>query len=628
MMGAAMKTALLALTAIVLLTGIADAHGGRWQGPPNSPPRRGPMDPMPRPKLPGDPPPPPPPPSRTTPPPKKENNPPPTPEFDPTQPPPNASPEGTPRTSRRTSPSSPGLSHWTYWWNLNREPLLQLRKMQQERLAARTASDSPIFLGPGKGRRTVDPGAREARDAIVNALLDAARDGNKDVATGAIIALGKSGDVRATSLLMELAVDKNAHGTVNESAVLALGLLVNRAPDVRIFLTKIAGIRRHAVRTRAFALLGLGYLGSPGAVPVLVRSARRAGTPRDLSGAAVIGMGLLGDEIVVPELSAWLSGRPSRRLADGVLRAHCAAALGMIRSRSALPALLRSLRDRDAEVRRQAVLSLGALLDPEDEAGLKALIHHMGNDKDSQTRAFAAVALGETGAPVAGDALLYAYRKGDSTVVPYAALGMALLARNAESAAVSERVVPVLRKQFADRGSADRRGALAISLGIAGDTKAVKPLLKALEDTSDPGLRAHVAIALGLIGSDEARPALREALREKTSPDLQREAAIALGLLGDREAVTVLDRLVRNGRTEYVRGSAALALGRLATPETAESLRAYLADRGNPGTTRAFVAVALGLVLDRAEVPKLSRIGDHLNHRMATAALIEVLTLL
>ena len=104
--------------------------------------------------------------------------------------------------------------------------------------------------------------------------------------------------------------------------------------------------------------------------------------------------------------------------------------------------------------------------------------------------------------------------------------------------------------------------------------------------------------------------------------------ALALGLLADREAVRLLSELVRNGRTEYVRGSAAAALGRLATPDTAESLRETLADKHQPATTRAFVAVALGLVMDPHIIPFLARLGEHFNHRMSTEAVSEVLTFL
>ena len=274
------------------------------------------------------------------------------------------------------------------------------------------------------------------------------------------------------------------------------------------------------------------------------------------------------------------------------------------------------------------MLSIGALARPEDQQTLKYLVQVLSTDRDPQVRGFAAIALGETGAPKAADALLYAYRKGDALVVPYAALGLALVARNAEDPALSERIRPFLRGQLLERGNTDLKGALAVALGIAQDRASVKPLLALLRGQGDPYLRGHAAVALGLIGAEEAIPSLRKILTERGSPEVQREVALALGLLADREAVALLTDLVRDGRTEYVRGSAASALGRLATPAAAEALREVLDNERNPATTRAFVAVALGLVMDPHPVPLLARLGEHFNHRMATESVAEVLTFL
>jgi HEAT repeat protein len=348
----------------------------------------------------------------------------------------------------------------------------------------------------------------------------------------------------------------------------------------------------------------------------------------DVPACSLLGIGLLGDEIVVPDLAQALAGRARERERDDELRAYTAASLGMIRSRAGMPALLKALGDKNVEVRRQSVLSLGALLGPDDAYALKTLAQVLASDRDPQVRAFAAISLGESGSPVIADALLYAYRKGSAVVVPYAALGLGLLARQTEDQALRERVLPYLRAQFLDKGNLDVRGALAISLGIAGDHDAAKHLLKVVKGGGAANLRGHAAVALGLIGNDDAMPPLREMLEKRGDPTLQREVALALALLGDREAVAILIRLVTTAKTEFVRGSAAVALGRLATPEAAKALREILEDERAPDTTRAFVAVALGLVMDRHDVPLLSRLGEHFNYRMAVEAVSEVLTFL
>jgi len=524
-------------------------------------------------------------------------------------------------------PSGPNISHWSFWWELNRERLLDLRAMQRERLARRT-TPSPHVFGEGdeKNRRgDRDTGARES---LLEALRAAARDGNADVATGAIIALGKAGDARAVPLLMSLVESRSSDATVRESAALALGMIGEASAEVRPFLARLTGDKSIRLRSRAFAALGLGFLGDPGAIPILMRRARTNAPSRDVPACAILGLGLLGDEMVVPDLAAGLSGTKSRRIRDGYLRAYTAAALGLVRSRAGLPAVTSALRDPDREVRRQAVLSAGALATARDEPVIRTLLLLLGKDRDTQVRAFAAVTLGELGAPAAADSLLYAYRKGDGVTVAYAAIGLGLLARNTEQSTLRERIVPFLRAQFMERGNNDLRGALAIALGIARDDKAVKVLTRVLTGKGDPTVRSHVAVALGLIGDESSVKPLRAALQARGQPDLQKEAALALALLGDRDAEGPLADIVRSAGTEFVRGSAAVALGRLASPRTAGILRDVLADRTSAATTRSFCAVALGQVLERHPVPILTRVGERLNYRMAVEAIAEILTFL
>ncbi len=625
-----LRRAILAVLLLLLLTTAASAHGGAFRGPrgvtpgsripsdppaapgPTTPPRRGPITP---PKAPGHPGP------GAAPGPVSQPERPPAPATPARPTTPQGRPVGTPA-------AGPGISHWVYWWNLNRERILSLRSLQAARLRASTTESSPHFLGEGGDRNVRASESAEARRAIISALLTAAEDDNPDVATGAILALGKAGDPAAIPLLTKLVDQKTADRTVPESAALALGMIGVPEHGVRAFLTAVARDEKRPWRTRAFATLGLGFHDDAGAIPSLMSLWRRKAPHNEIAASALLAIGLIGDEILVPDLAEALSGHPGRRERDDQLRAHTAAALGMIRSRAALPALMRSLGDPEKQVRRQATLSIATMAGPEDETVIKLLLYVLGKDRDSQTRAFAAVALGEIGSPKAADSLLYAYRKGDGVVVPYAALGLALLARNSEADGVSERIVPFLRAQFMERKNVDLRGALALSLGIAGDRQAIEPLTRILQASGAPTLRGHVAVGLGLLGATEAAPALRKALTERSDPAIKREIALALGLLGDREATAVLIDLVRSGRTEYVRGSAATAVGRLVSTTSALQLVEVLRDSGNSNTTRAFVAVALGLALDRHEVPLLSRVGEHYNYRMVVASVTELLTFL
>jgi HEAT repeat protein len=523
---------------------------------------------------------------------------------------------------------SPGPSSWTSTWRLNREALLDLRGLQAQRLKASTPAASPHFFGESGGRDLPSP---EGESAVWNGLLDtlmkAARDRNADVGTGAVIALGKAGDPRARPLLMELVDDADAHFTVNESAALAVGMIGGGLPERR-FLERVMGDGKAGTRTRAFAALGLGFLGDVGALPALMAQAKAKEPSRDVPTCAILAMGLLGEAMIVPDLSRRLAGAEGLREQDDYLRAWYSASIAKIGAPSGLPAVLSSFSDGYVEVRRQAAFSAPALADAGNAEAVQALIEASRNDRDNGVKAFAALALGQLGTPLAWPELQRAYEQGVPIVKPYAAMAIGFLARSLPDPEQQVTVVRFLRREFQVASALEVRGSLAIALGIAGDTESIPALLKVLEGKGAPDPRAHVAVALGLIGGEAARPALRRVLTERSDPTLQREAALALGLLGDRGAVDILLALVKDGSSEYVRGSAAVALGRLATVETAGVLREIVEDAAGPATTRAFACVALGLVMDRRPEPILAKISHHLNHSMAAEAVLEALSIL
>jgi HEAT repeat protein len=427
---------------------------------------------------------------------------------------------------------------------------------------------------------------------------------------------------------MRLVGNRNADKTVRESSALALGMLATKDPDICTFLGDVAADQNQERRTRAFAALGLGFNGDIGAIPALMSRARAKEKNRDVPACAILALGLLGDEIVVPDLSRNLGGRADRRMKDDILRAYNGAALALIRSRAALPALLTALSDKDIEVRRQAALSLGAIAKPEDAAVIKKLSSVLQTDKNVAVKAFAAFALGEIGNESSVQILMHAYRFGDGFVPHYCTLALAVIGRKTKDSELRGQLTKFIRGELRRRGSNDMRGVLATAVGIIGDMEAIKDIMKIVNSRSDPTLRAHAVLTVGLLNHRAALPVLREILKERSSPVLMRETALTLGIMGDSEANRILIKLVKEGSSEYIRGSAAISLGRLATPDTAQELVKLLTDEKGKNMTRAFAAVALGLALDRDPVPVLSKLGDHLNHFMVVAALGEALTLL
>jgi len=537
---------------------------------------------------------------------------------------------GIPKRGGKPRPASETNSpeHWSTWWMLNRERFVDLRSRRETRGRALRSGSTPHFFGEGSPRNVRPEPRQKALAAALTAIEKACLDPDQHVATSAIIALGKSGQIRAVPLLIRIGNDSGRRREEREAALLALGMLGLRVDEVRDALVVALGEEERTVGERASAALGLGLLGDSAAVPVLMRRAFSAERQRDVPAASILAASLAGGEFVVPDFSRAVSGKPTARPNDPRIRAMMAAGLGKSGVREAMPALRRALGDREMEVRRQAVLSLGALAGADDAEIVADLVRLLAYERDSTLKGYAALALGEIGSVAGADSILYLYRKGSSVEVQYAALALGLLVHEAESADVREKIVPVIRAEFVKRRSSSLRGALAIGLGLARDTEAVPALIDAYQDSSDVWLRGMCATALGMIGDVRARVPLRRGIEERGDHRVTWDAAFALGMMADEEAARILIAKLKTEKSEYTRGAAALALGFLVPPEKAAVLVEILGNPKNSDATRTLAAIALGRVVEKAKVPILSRLSDHLDPGLPEGAVRKVLRIM
>jgi len=499
-------------------------------------------------------------------------------------------------------PPLPVTNDWSRWWSLSRERILRVRTTRDLQREAGAHDDD--------------------RDALLAPLRQAAKDPNPDLATGAILALGKARDRGAVPVLAAILGSGTADVTARESAALAIGMIGRPDPAEAALLARVAADGKRPLRTRCFAAIGLGYANPIEAESPLLSLIGAEDEDAELRISAVVALGLAPGGRKVAELSRRLAGKAGERWKDARLRAHAAFALGLTGDRAAVPALHRALADPDVDVRRQAVLSLSRTARTGDGEVIEQIFTLFEKDADAQVRALAAISLGEIGAHFANDSLLFHYGKRDATVTPYAALGLALAARKRGAGTA----VPFLREQCAAARDPDLTGALVTALGIVKDRGSATSLLAILDAKDGGRLRGHAAAALGMIGAREAIPSLLKALADRGDPHLQAEAGLALALLGDDGAVTLLVGRLTSGDSESIRGRAAVALGRFDGAATRNALAKVLADVENPVTVRALAAVALGMVLERHPLPMLSRLGDGLNHRMASETVAEILS--
>lgn len=177
-------------------------------------------------------------------------------------------------------------------------------------------------------------------------------------------------------------------------------------------------------------------------------------------------------------------------------------------------ALVEALRDTDAEVRKQALLTLAQMGSKEAEDPIRAAA----KDPDPEVRRQAVFALGQFDDPANYELLASALGDSDVSVSEQAAFALGQLG--------DHRAVGPLAGTLKSSRSPEVRKQCAFALGLIGDAGAVDALIAALRD-DNVDVRAQAAFALGEIGDARASDALMTALKDP-NPQVRRQAAFAL----------------------------------------------------------------------------------------------------
>ena len=511
------------------------------------------------------------------------------------------------RTARFATQSS-----WHNWWFLNRPTLLA-------ELSYRVAGPAPPAQVPEKWRDDVRAELREQLESSVVPL-----------ASEAALALGRGGDPRDAEVLGKIAASDRRQQNLRRRAALALGLLPVEDDQASALRTRdrLFGVLQEAVGNNddrlelwGFAVYSLGLRGDMAALPRLRdfvhrqrrrRDAEDLGTHREVMGAAVATLGLFREPLLVPDLADMLhddKGSVSLRQRKEMIGWFAAQALARIGDRSALPALCRAASDERVDVRRGALLALGAVAGPADADAIAVLVEALATDSDDPARGVAAVSLGRTAADAAPDALTSAYQSGSSEVRSYAALGLGLFARKTADADVQR----FLLEELAGSHDTYEMGALCIANGLAVNLPSAARLTDIAREEGEPTLRARAAFALGLLGMEGVPPQVLLELVRSGDGFLRHEAALAPGLARRRDGVDALIGLVDSDESLPVRRSAAVALGRIAGAEAAPVLLKVLRDDHEVNALRICAAHGLGLLLDRSEGRKLGLLAADVN---------------
>jgi HEAT repeat protein len=534
------------------------------------------------------------------------------------------------------------LSVWTFWWDFNKDPYLQLKKRLYE--ATETTGLGEFNVGEGERivpRDTYRPSPKQVRESIAPALLEALEsETNNDVVTGCLIALAKIGDVLEEdgaspfeSVIRGFLGDSQQE--IAETAAISLGILGHDS-SVPILTALLldeeparAAIGKSSVpdRTRAFAAYALGLVGTATASEdvrhAIVRALAqplRAGESAslDVPVACVIGMGLtplatMGEE--PPDGGARpdpAEGRIQQVLAlldlfesdaDSAIRTHAPVSLARLidgiqeprrtelveRAAGVLVDYLDRRTGREAILEQGAILALGRLGDCDPggiDAGIRDTLLGL-SDKapTAQTKNFASIALAQIGAR----------------------------AGNEDPSAGRGEVRKALLGSLA-RGSNSGRSWSAIALGVLGNglneagivtPDIARAVRTELEDAKSPELVGALCVSAGLLGDAESLEALREKLGTTKVEETRGFVALGLGLLGERGAIREIETIVRQSeyRADLLK-QAAIALGLLGDKTVVPTLTDMLA-AARSLASQAAIASALGFIGDARSIDPL-----------------------
>ena len=263
--------------------------------------------------------------------------------------------------------------------------------------------------------------------------------------------------------------------------------------------------------------------------------------------------------------------------------------------KAAIPALLEGLKNKDANIRKNAAFALGEI-GPEAESAISELSRVLKKDPDREVRKNAAFALGEIGSPSIG-ILIKCLGDRDSRV-----------RRNVAAALVriGYPAVSCLINLLHDNRPVIRKNAAGILGRIGPRAKDAVPTLEKFLNDSDKSFCWTVKQALKKIKHVTVE-GLIDCLNDKNTIT-RSKAAIALGKMGDKAASAIPELIVcLNDQSATVRKNAAFALTKIGEPALPALMEALKSDHYKIRKNAAFSLGEMGNIAEKA-LPDLAKL--------------------
>jgi len=482
---------------------------------------------------------------------------------------------------------------WEFWWDYNSDPLINLKPALLKLTPQAGVIDFPYEkITPKKRTNLVrfftniirtesDPGIREA----------------------AVISLARTHDDSALSYLYH--TYENDHNLyVKTVAVLAMGISenLNAVP----ILKSIFEDENEDTEIRAFAAVAAGLVGTDEAAKAFkewFEPKRFKNLHRFLQQAIAFGAGLTEDSTLASSLRTALIKKLSD---DRITNAYLIISLGRVGDRAANAVLIQCLDSKFTQIRRSAVIALGAAATPSDRDVVEGLVSKVSNDADNMVRNFAYLSLGKIGGDQAEAFLTKELNRANRASLPFVALAVGLIGNRAHGT--------LLLDLFRSKNDTSSRSALAVSMGLLGYDDALGELRKAVDSKMEPIYRGYCALALGMMRDSDSLDRLARTFKESNDVELHRFSAIALGLIGDRTITGEMYALLRAENPSITRISTAYNLGLIGDQNAIEPLLEIASNKKETDRMRSYAVLGLGLISDQGPTPVISKVTRNSNY--------------
>ena len=556
--------------------------------------------------------------------------------------------------------STPDVTRWQVWWELNKDPYLRAPKLA---LAPKS---------PEAARKIITD--QQKLDVILPALKKTlAETTNQHVTSACMIALAKIGLDHPKFKILDLFRKRLRRGNqeIREVAALALGIAkkVEAIDDLAALLEdtakgrKLMGRESVDERTRTFAAYGLGLI-ARGTDDVKVKfeiyeCLKRVLTDREEKSRDVLIAVLNGFRLLDPQPSKGSTQRrllwaaletletyQARRMGKSrqAIQAHVPTAVARMLGRSTTADhervkklysdIFRSRRKRHHTLYQSTSIAMGRLLVAEEEhksdgTHLLHLRRHLDKTKDQLTYNFGLIAIGQIGGEKNLARLLKVFKTGKRARKAWAALALGLMAFHAKEPQpdpqtqtppkrLGDEIGGVLHKVLLRSNDRDLRAAIGLGLGLCRYTKAAPAMRKLLKKYSKSAeLAGYLSMGLALMDDKASGKQIHELMAKSSRrPLLMTQAAMALARLRHPGASATLRRILRESgpmRTLTL-ASTSSAMGFLANPANVDPLVRILGDSSNNKLVRAFAAVALGSMAENDPLTWSSWIAMNMNY--------------